>query len=270
MGNFNSYSTFTPEQTDAPIIDQPFSMTSKAGGAVHSVTITDGAMSSGSSKHAAASASDLSAFSDEDWRVTARDASGFPTNRIAEDTVVSIDGVNARVADFVKAGLLIESEGGYVKPGQQAPQVDAETAQREAAEAARDAAVMTEEVAAAVDSATEPFDQSTLDVGLAHAISAATGEMSVEEVVKGVSQRSGMDPSEAGARVQFVIDAYQAQTDSYLTRNGIDASEVPAFYEWAKSRGNKASLTTAIQRQAYARDMSAWKPLIAAFKRTGN
>ncbi|KVH12220.1 hypothetical protein WS85_12850 [Burkholderia anthina] len=270
MGNYNSYSTYVPSEDTTAIPDT--GPTTRVAGGTSSVVFRDGQAIATESKHASASVGDLSAYGEGDWRATARSGTGFPTNRIEADTVVSINGMNASVGAFVKAGILRETDGGYVLPGEEAravtPSGTSGNDDEAAVETARDAAVMAEEVAQGVDAATDPFDQSTLDAGLAHAIAAATGDMSVEDVVQGVAQRSGMEPAEVGQRVQFVIDAYQAQADGYLTSNGLSAEQVPQFYEWAKKGSNKAALTTAIQQQAYARSMAGWKPLIAAFKRT--
>ncbi|WP_157112250.1 hypothetical protein [Pandoraea faecigallinarum] len=260
MSDYNSYSTYVPtDETAAPTTGP----TTRVTGGTTSITLNGNEAKSNFSQHAEVSASDLSPYSADDWRSTARNSMGFPTNNITSDSVVEISGMNAKVGDFIKAGVLRETADGFaLASSDSAGDTDEGTE-----ETSPDAATMPEEVASAVDAAVEPFDQSTLDVGLAHAIAAATGDMAIEDVVLGVAQRSGMDPSQAGERVQFVMDAYQAQTDNFLTKNGLNADELPAFYDWAKQSGQKAMLTTAIQQQAYGRDMSAWKPLIAGFMR---
>ncbi|WP_017235352.1 hypothetical protein [Pandoraea sp. B-6] len=268
MSDYSSYSTYVPTEETALPSTGP---TTRVVGGTTSITLNGNDSVSNTSEYASVSAGDLSSYESSDWRSTARDPMGLPTNNITPASVVVIAGMSAKVGDFIKAGILRETSDGFAltsSDSQNGPRQDTEEATEEGGEEANpDAAMMPEEVASAVDTAVEPFDQSTLDAGLAHAIAAATGDMAVEDVVMGVAQRSGMDPSQAGERVQFVIDAYQAQTDNYLTSNGLGADELPAFYEWAKQSGQKAGLTAAIQQQAYARDMSAWKPLIAGFMR---
>ncbi|MEK6366626.1 MAG: hypothetical protein V4803_30840 [Burkholderia gladioli] len=258
MGDFASYSTYVPTDDSVTLNTGP---KATLVGGVTSIVLSGNESVASDSNYGSVSASDLSAFDGDDWRSTARDRMGLPTNNITADSVVNLAGMNGRVGDFVKAGVLRETPDGFVLASEGAPEVTQEGAE----EANPDAASMPEEVAQGVDKAVEPFDDSTLDAGLAIGIAAATGDMTVEDIVSGVAQRSGMEPSDAAQRVQFVIEAYQTQADDYLTRNGLGAEELPAFYAWAKQSGNKAALTAAIQQQAYGRDMSGYKPLITSF-----
>ncbi|HDR9228628.1 TPA: hypothetical protein QDB19_004901 [Burkholderia vietnamiensis] len=257
MGDFASYSAYVPAEDNIAPRTGPSVRPSEG---VTSVTLNGNQASVSNGKHDAISADQLSPYAADDWRSTARDRIGMPTSNITADSVVELAGMSGRVGDFVQAGVLRETPNGFEV-------VSTEGTPEAIEEVNPDAATMPEAVAQGVDSATEPFDDATLDAGLAHGIAAATGDMTVDDVVKGVAQRSGMDPAQAGERVQFVMDAYQAQADSYLTSNGLGADELPVFYEWAKQSGQKAALTAAIQKQAYGRDMSAWKPLVASFMR---
>lgn len=262
MSNFTSYSTFTPSADTEAASSGP---TVRLTEGVTAITLSGNATSTETHEYTSISADDLSPFDDSDWRSTARDRIGFPTNNITTDSVVEISGMSAKVSDFIKAGILKESADGFTLAANEDP---LSNTHEEASEEPPDFASMPEEIATAIDNATEPFNQATLDVGLAHAISAAVGDMSVENVITGMAQRSGLEPTDVAERVRFTISAYQAQADSYLTKNGLATEELQNFYSWARQNPNKAALTSALQQQAYGRDMSAWKPLIANFMRS--
>lgn len=72
-----------------------------------------------------------------------------------------------------------------------------------------------------------------------------------------------MEPSETVDRIQFAIDAFQVQTDRYLSKHGFDADDLDVFYEFARTQ--KGDLREALESQLYAQDMSVWKGLISKY-----
>jgi hypothetical protein len=182
---------------------------------------------------------------------------GMSTNKIDADTTVEIGGMRAEVSTFVQAGILRETESGY----ELAPQ-EQHQEQPEAAEAGS----MSAEEIAALDSAMEGFDSSTLQKGSALSIAAVVGDGSLDGVVSAVAQDTGMEPAEVAVKVQAVADKFQAQADRYITQHlGIPASDLPGFYEFCKQPQNKANLQVAIQNQVYGNSMGGYKGLADAY-----
>lgn len=263
MSNQQFYSTFNAEEI-APEVSRP--VAAQIGG-VTSINLSQDNANVSTSGHAAVSVNDLSPYSPDDWRSTDRNSNGMPTSKITADSVVEIDGLTSKVGVLVRAGVLAETPEGYVLASE-LQKGSADSTSPENAVKVADSADMPEEVVSAVESAIKPFDQSTLDVGLAHSISVATGEMDMANVVQSVAQRSGLDPEEAAQRVGFVVQAYQAQADSYLVKQGVPQEELGQFYEFCKQGPNKGDLRGAIEKQMYGRDMSAWKGLVNRYMNT--
>jgi hypothetical protein len=255
MGDYQSYSTYVaPEEAQetpyrAPVI--------RDTGETTSVTVRDGVMVSETShNNSFIKASELTPYEADDWRSTALKPSGFPAHEILPETIVSLGGTQGRVQDFVAAGILQQGPNGY----ELAPAI-AET--QGSNETSSDAAEMPQALAAAVDEVLAPFDQNTLDSGLGLAISSVTGEVDLAAVVRSVAMKSGMEPKDAQARIQFTMDAYQSEADHYLAKQGISKDDLPAFYEYAKSQ--RAALRELIQAQMYHRDLSGWKGMVSKF-----
>jgi hypothetical protein len=262
MSNYNSYSAFESTEEAAEPVATGGITASNVGG-VTSTTFNGTETSTDIHQYAAVSASDLSPYEDSDWRSTARNQHGLPTNQITADSVVEVDGIASKVAVFVKAGVMVETPEGFALASETG--IPQNGPADEPAESSADAATMPDESAAAINEALEPFDQSALDAGLAQSISVAIGDSDIAAVVKGVAQRSGMEPAEVSQRVNSVVQTYQTQTDSHLGKLGIPAGELPEFYEFCKQSQNKSALRTAIQDQMYARSMAGWKPLVATY-----
>jgi hypothetical protein len=200
------------------------------------------------------------AFGQDDWRASARSPKGLPTTIIARDTVVTMNGIQARVSDLVSAGYLRETAPGVFAeptPGdtpevpQDAPAVDP------------DAATMPQEFASAVDGALKPVPDHAISSLTSAAISAAAGDGDIWSLVSQFVSASGVDPSDARSRVQFVLTTYQRQTDSYLNRAGIAPEDLPAFYEAVKA--NPSQLHDAMRAQANG-SMAAWGMLAKSFQ----
>jgi hypothetical protein len=158
-------------------------------------------------------AEDFSAFDAGDWRSTARDSMGFPTNEITPDSVVIIGGVSSPVKVFVTTGILQKEGDQYIVAGGNANagqvQQDGTGQQQDATEQhGGDAALMPSEVVDTIDAAVEGMSQATIQNGMALGVAAAIGEMTIEDVAMGVARNTGIEIAEAAQRTQFIADAY--------------------------------------------------------------
>lgn len=125
---------------------------------------------------------------------------------------------------------------------------------------------MPRDVVETIDRAVEGMSQATVQSGMSLAVAAAVGDIAVEDVAVGVARHTGLDPADAAQRTQFIIDAYQAQTDQFLTsRMGLSAEGLPGFYEWAKQPENKSALQEAIKGQLYGNSMAGWRPIVSQY-----
>ncbi|MCL1620171.1 hypothetical protein [Ralstonia pseudosolanacearum] len=209
------------------------------------------------------SASDLTPYSDDDWRSTAKNSYGNPTSKITADSVVEIDGLNAQVDMFVKAGVLMETPDGFELASKVAPQgTNGDTEEETQVESG----VMPAEIVDAVNSALDGMNDSTVQKAGSIGIAAAVGDMTIEDVSAAIALDTGMEPTEAAQRTQFVVDAYQAQADHFITSHlGIPSGDLQNFYEFCRQPENKGALQTAVQQQVFGNSMAAFKPLVESY-----
>ncbi|MYN39786.1 hypothetical protein GTP55_10415 [Duganella sp. FT109W] len=253
-----SYQTYVPNEADIPNGEQSSSGINYVSGGV-AITFNKDSATATSTTATSVSTSELSVFEDGDWRQTARTPSGSPTNLIEGKTIVRLNGVEAPIDSFVRSGILLKSGDNYTLPN--APQPEQQVQEQYNP----DAATMPPEIEQAANDALAPFEQGTYDAAIANSVALAVGDMDMSEMTAGIVRRSGMDPADVEQRAQFVVSAFQAQADSYLSKQGLDASDLPAFYEWCRSSRNKAALKEAVQRQVYHHDMAAYKPLVTKY-----
>ncbi|WP_197344780.1 hypothetical protein [Ralstonia solanacearum] len=266
MGDFVSYNTYQPtEEDNAPSVQDN---TVQQTGTVHSITIngSDGRYAS-SGVQSFSAAEDFSMFDAGDWRSTARSAHGFPTNEINEDSVVTIGGVSSPVKVFVTTGILQKQGDQFVLAGgqQQAPQQQQQQQDQPQDDETRgdDAASFPNGLDEAMNAAAEPFSQPTYDNGVALGMAAAMGEGDLDSVVAGVAKNSGMEPGDVQERAGFIVNAFQAQADNFITgRLGVSAGDLDDFYEFARQPENKGALRAALNGQLYGGSMAAWRPLV--------
>lgn len=274
MGNFQSYSVGQDNGQPLDAIETSGQHTLANQSGAHSVTIHGSEVVSSSSGVSSLDAGiDFSPYSQEDWRSTARTTYGTPTNDISDDTVVRIGGVSAKVSNFVQTGILTKQGDSYVLSaslagGEDIPR-DAQQPQQQSQQQSNDGAdlaVMPEEVVNGIDQAAAGIPQAAIQNGMASAIAGAMGDIPMENIAAGLAQNTGMEMSEAQGRVQFIIDAYQAQADSFMTSQmGLSSGELQDFYDFAREPGNKDALRVALEGQLYGNSMAGWRPLIARY-----
>lgn len=264
MGNFQSYSVGQDQEQPEDAINTTGSPAHDGG--TYTITINgNGAVSSSSGATRVDTGKDLSPYAADDWRGTARTPYGTPTNDVTEDSIVNIGGVSAQVGSFVKTGILVKQGDSYVlATGEVQPQEAPQQQDQEQQEqTTTESGSMPDDVVEAINSAMDGMPDSAVQKGSSIGIAAALGEASFDDVVKGVAQSTGMDPADAGQRVQFVMSAYQAQADNYLTTHqGITTGDLSDFYDFCRQPENKGILQNAIQKQVYGNSMSAWGPLV--------
>ncbi|MFJ0454066.1 hypothetical protein [Bordetella bronchiseptica] len=271
MGNFQSYLVGQDDGQPLDAIDAGGSQTLAIQSGVHTITINGSeAVSSTSGVTSFDTGKDFTPYAQEDWRSTARTSYGSPTNDIDGGTVVRIGGVSAKVSNFLQTGILIKQGDGYVLAGgedqqprgaQHEQQQDQEQGQHDP-----DLAVMPEEVVSGIDQAAAGIPQVAIQNGMASAIAGAMGDIPMENIATGLAQNTGMELAEAQGRAQFIIDAYQAQADSFLTSQvGLSSGELEDFYDFAREPGNKDALRVALEGQLYGNSMAGWRPLIGRY-----
>lgn len=271
MGNFQSYSVGQHDGQPLDAIDAGGSQTLANQSGVHTITINGSeVVTSTSGVTSFDTGKDFSPYAQEDWRSTARSPHGTPTNDINDDTVVSIGGVPAAVSTFVQTGILIKQGDGYVLAGgedqrSEQPRGAQQPQQQQGGDDA-DLAVMPEEVVNGIDQAAAGIPHGAIQNGMASAIAGAMGDIPMEDIAVGVARSTGMELVEAQGRTQFIIDAYQAQADSFLaSQMGLSPDDLPDFYEFAREPGNKDALRVALEGQLYGNSMAGWRPLIGRY-----
>jgi hypothetical protein len=262
MSNLTQYSTYTP-----PAEEQLYS-------SYQATRVLDGAtrvtMSNGDSINEALGVStfdsrtDINTFDKSDWRSTARTATGTPTQTIGKDTVVTINGISAPADSLHQAGqLAINERGEYVIPAQKAPTGPSES---EKAEAAEHIAYMAPTTVASMDDAVSVLDDASLETMTQYGMASVLGNMSTDDLVKQMSQKSGLDPVASAARVETVRSSYQTQADDYLVgKVGLPRDDLEGFYAFCKESKNKAALSNAINRQVYSRSLDGYPALVTAY-----
>ncbi|MDH1292114.1 hypothetical protein N5C43_12710 [Comamonas terrigena] len=265
MTNFYQVS---PSEESTPITiqttpPQPYQNTStKVAGGVTSISFRGDGSSVNTTQHGTVAASDLTPYSDEDWRSTARNSYGNPTSKITADSVVTLDGISGQVEMFVKAGVLVETADGFVHASNGATQGATEDTDQDTPEPG----AMPAETVNAINSAMDGLSDSSVQRAGSLGIAAAVGDSTMEEVAAGIARDTGMEPTEAAQRTQFVVDAYQAQADHFITSDlGIPSGDLQSFYEFCREPANKGALQAAVQKQVFGNSMAGYKPLVEAY-----
>lgn len=264
---YASYSTYVPpagdQQQDAPQGD----LTNYRGVTIRestgpmTATVRDGEVTTSHGVSGRYDASNLARdmYGEDDWRGTARSKHGSPTTVITQDSLVTLNGVQGQVSSFVRSGDLVE-----VSPG--VFQLPTEGESQQAPEAINDVASMPEGVAGAVDEALAPVPDHAIAPLITAAVNVVSGQGGdMQSLVAKFVAASGVEPAEAQSRAEYIIAAYQGQTDAYLTqRLGIAKEDLPALYEAA--RANPRQLTAALREQIDGRSMAGWKQIASMFQ----
>lgn len=184
---------------------------------------------------------------------TAQHPKGLPVYRIEDETLITVNGVQASAAFWAKEGVLTKNpEGDYVE-ATEAPQAEPEAFDGEVDP-------IPEQYMAAVNAALEPLPQDALDGFAAVAVGAAVGRIDQAAMVTKFAQASGVDLADAEARIGAVAQVYRVQTLKALAKQGIGEQDAEAFFDYCRKHKPEA-MQEAIGRQLHAHDVSRWAPL---------
>lgn len=217
-------------------------------------TFTDGVLTEGSDTQDRARVSDASAFAgSEGFAATARNQNGTPVTALLPTTLVTIDGVQAPISSFVAAGRLQKTADGSYSEAAAAPEV--------APNDASDVMPMDAQTMDAVNAALETVDQGSLDGLMAMGVAVAVNGLDPRTLDHKFTSVSGLGGEDAAQRLGTMQAAYQAQADrALMTRSGLSADDLPAFYAWAKAT-HRGELQQAVQRQLQSHDVSGYRAL---------
>lgn len=208
----------------------------------------------------------------DSFAATARNPNGAPATELLPNTLVTINGLQGTVAFFVAEGYLQKGpDGTYTEGPGNAPQVAADTS---------DILPISPAAMDQINQALEPVPQADLEGLIGIGMGTAVGRLDGAALVHKFAQASGCDLAESGERMAVIRSAYQSQANEALTaRNGIDAADIPAFWEWAKANC-QGQLQEAVQLQLRNHDVSGYRviaqrwmsanpPSMAAMKAAG-
>lgn len=262
MSDFQSYSTYVPEQQDATQAPRSPAPNDEK---VTRVTYVNGVGTFEQSERVTSFDSrDINTFPADDWRSTATDRTGSPSAMVGDSTLVTLNGTQATALDFMKAGYLEKDDrGNYRLPTEKAPE-DPQEAQL--VEARRHYAVLPQEAHATVNAALEGLSMDGVDTVTQYGIGVALGQVPASFLARQFSNMTGHDLEASEARVATVQAVYQAQADDYLvTQQGLHRDELQNFYEFARDRQNRDALSKAVNGQIHSKRMSGYESLVKLY-----
>lgn len=270
MGDFASYSAYQPTAEEQMVTqhkpEQHHERTHT------SITVRDGQTVSETSGVQRVSTADLSPYTD--WRSTARTQSGFPTMEVTGDSLVTINGMEGTVKSFVMAGVISKDYATATATGEGSKAAELQDHRRndpqETPSVDPDVVSHPPEMVEAIQASVADVPQHAYDSAMVAGMAMATGAVSMDDVVQGLSRNSGMDPSKAAQVVEFNRHAYQNQADAFLTSSrggGLSRDELPGFYEYCRSRNNVSTLKQAIEGQVHTGSMAGYRALLDGYMR---
>jgi hypothetical protein len=262
MSDFNSYSTYVPEQQDAPQAPRtPFQNDEK----VTKATYVNGVGTFEQTDRVSSFDSrDMNTFPADDWRSTATDKTGSPSAFVGDATLVTLNGTQATALDFHKAGYLEKDDrGNYRLPTEKPPE---DIAEAELAEARRHHAVLPQAAHATVNAALEGLSMDGVDTVTQYGVGVALGQVPASFLARQFSTMTGHDIEASEARVATVQAVYQTQADDYLvSQQGLHRDELQDFYEFARGRQNRDALSKAVNGQIYSKRMNGYESLVKLY-----
>jgi hypothetical protein len=189
---------------------------------------------------------------------TARSKHSIGLQEITDETLLTINGVQATAKFFKAEGYIHQTADGKWVEGSGQAEAAPEAAPE--ADTSNDLS-MPGEVAEAVDRALDGVADSNIDPLVATGIAVATGQADLAILARKMVQWSGATPQEAATRIATMQQAYQMQADSAITsRTPVSAADLPHLYAWAKQAA-PAELRCAVQSQIHSNDFSGYRAL---------
>jgi len=249
--NFQSYSSYTPGPEEIYAAMPQL----REAAPVYRTSSTNGAVSESTERsHDTGHSGQINPYSGTDsWQATARTTTGRAVSEITPDTLVELDGVQAKVSFWVGEGRLSKSADGKYTEATAAPVAPQETT--------GEIMPMDDGAMGVINAALDPLPQHALDLITAQAIGAAVGRLSEESLTTKFAQASGIDPADSHQRLTTIKAIYQDQADTALrTRVGMAAADTQAFWAWAKAN-HGGQLQEAIGKQLRSADVSGYTAL---------
>lgn len=251
-------------------------------GITQRVTIANGSVSSTSSGVSRTTSEDLRAgleYHAQEWKRTASNSYGLPTQEITDETIVTIGGIEGPVKSFLASGELMKSAQGEYTLSERAP--DPSLSEQTEKPSPSLEVKTPEGFNDTLNAAVEPFSDEVIDLGKTRIIEAISqGANSLESIVSEISQASGLEQGEVSERIGTVVKMLETQTVASLNTWGLDPQDRSELFEWAHgSNQGRAMLRDAIQGQlrgdlrGWASVADAWSkanpPSIEALKQAG-
>ena len=264
MSDFNSYSTYVPEQENekvAPVLQRNNDQFSRA-------TVVNGVSTLETiDRNVSHNGYYANTYAADDWRSTAKDHLGNQSAMVGDSTRVTINGTEATALDFMKAGYLEKDDrGNYRMVGETPPEDPQET---KLAEAQQHYALLSSDANATVNNALEGLSDAGVETITSYGVGMALGHLSSNMLVRQVSIMTGADMTASEARVDTVRQIYQQQADDYIVNKlGLGREDLPGFYAFARGTQNKEALSKAVNGQIYSKRMDGYKGLAQLYMAT--
>ena len=249
--NFQSYSSYTPGPEEVYAAMPQL----REEAPVYRTSSTNGAVSQSTERsHDTGHSGQINPYSGTDtWQATARTTTGRAVSEITPDTLVELDGMQAKVSFWVSEGRLSKGADGKYTEAAGTPEAPQEIT--------GEIMAMDDGAMNVINAALDPLPQHALDQITAQGIGVALGRLTDESLTVKFAKASGIDLADSGERLNTIKAIYQDQADTALrTRAGIAQADTPAFWAWAKAN-HGGLLQEAIGKQLHSADVSGYTAL---------
>jgi len=236
-------------------------------GITQRVTIANGSVSSSTSGVTRTTSEDLRAgleYHAQEWKRTASNSYGLPTQQITDQTIVTINGIQGPVKSFLASGDLMKSAQGDYTLSEKLS--DPSGATREDKPSPSLEAKTPKGFNDTLNAAVEPFSDELIDLGKMRIIDAISqGAESLDSIISEISQASGLEQGEVSERFGTVVKMLETQTVANLNTWGLDPQDRSELFDWAQgSNQGRAMLREAIQGQLRG-DLKGWASVADAW-----
>lgn len=185
---------------------------------------------------------------------TAKTSYGSPTTTLTKDTFVHYEGMDIKLEQAERMGLVKQVNGQYVEVATQ-DRSTAEQAQEQ--EAGETLGVSLEAELSTLAGIIAPSMQTSLVESVLRQGLSATS-------LNGMVEGTGMSQEQLRARLGTVEQAFRAQADKALMSAGMGKEDIPSFVQWAQDK-HKGAFDDACRNHAYNRSTSGYAPLARAW-----
>lgn len=263
MSNFQSVQNYEAP-ADAAIYRAPL-VNADAGTTIRVVEVNGETTISEDRRGSRASAAELNPhYNDGTVFATAKSRNGTFVRSITEETLITINGVQASCKNFEEAGLIHRDASGAFVEG---PSAEAAEASKETPEETGgvDELHMPDDVITEVHRAFDTLQDHHVDPILAMGVAATMGQMDFTQVAAKLVNFSGTRPAEAEGQVEYVRAAYQEQANAAVSaRCGIAPEDIGDFWAYCKEN-HSGSLRDAVNEQLHRGSMGGYRALAGRY-----